>query len=70
MLNFVGNLTQLRVMSKERWNQYKEEARQIKREIAALNPNAFSADKENKPQDWKAKTNGFEHGTLLKVTGL
>lgn len=65
-----GSLTHLRVISKQRWTQYKQEAQQIKREIAALKNSLMTPDQPSPSIDWKAKTGGFEHGTLLKVTGI
>ena len=43
-----GNLTQLNVISKKQWSVFKEEAKQIKREIALLNPDTMFGANDGK----------------------
>ena len=56
-----GNLIQLNVISKKQWNTFKEEAKQIKREIALLNPETMFAANEG---DRKFC---FDAGTLVSL---
>ena len=61
-INYVGaggNLSQLNVMKKETWKTFKDEARQIREEIARLNSSTMFAS--------GSSFDGFVKGTLIRL---
>jgi len=55
-----GTLSQLNVMSKFKWQAFKEEARRIRQEIARLNPSTMFASAGESFE-------GFKFGTLVRM---
>ena len=56
-----GRVGQLKVMKKETWKTFKEEARLIRQEIARLNSSSMFASGE------KVSFDGFTRGTLIRM---